>query len=59
MYEEITNNNAGGSSSVYDDFEMMLQRAGPYGGRLQSDTLRDLEGTLALAHEMSSMSRYN
>ncbi len=43
---------------MYDDFELMLQRSGPYGGRLQSDTLRDLEGTLALAHEMNSMSRY-
>lgn len=52
FYDEIsTNNNA---PTVYDDFEQMLMRAGSYngGGRLQSDTLRDLEGTLALAQEM-------
>jgi hypothetical protein len=35
----------------------MLMGSGSYGlgGRLQSDTLRDLEGTLALAQEMKSL----
>ena len=55
LYEEIPNLH--NPSSWNDDFELMLQRSGPYGGRLQSDTLKDLEGTLALAHEMNSITR--
>ena len=46
------------TSNVYDNFEQMLMRAESYrGNRLQSDTLKDLEGTLALAQEIKGIPR--
>jgi hypothetical protein len=55
FYDEVPTTN---TSNAYDDLEQMLIRAGSLGNsRLQSDTLRDLEGTLALAQERKTMTR--